>query len=132
MMRMLALAAVVVFANAAFAEDKKAKPSGNWVREVDGFEIRFAFKDDLVVTAKAGDAALTVTYKYEIDKEGVIKATVNEVKVKGDFPAHPEKGQEMSFKFTIDGKKAKLSDFKSKELGEAKDVLEGAYESKTD
>lgn len=138
-MRMLALSLIAAVAFTAQAEDKKAddkkapaKPTGTWVREVDGFNLRMAFGDDLKVTAKTGDNVLNVTFKYEIDKEGVITATVKDVTVKGEFPAKPEAGQTMSFTFKVDGKKAKLNDFKSKDLEHAKDVMEGEYATKTD
>jgi hypothetical protein len=134
-MRVLALAAIAVAAFAASAEDKKAPalPTGAWNREAEGVELRITFgKEDVKIIAKTGDATMTVTCKREIDKDGVIKVTVSDVKTKGEFPAVAKEGQEMSFKFTVDGKKAKLSDFKSKDFEHAKAVLEGDYESKSD
>ena len=67
-----------------------------------------------------------------MDKDGLLKLTVTDVTVKGDFPEPPKKDQEMTFKFAIDGKKAKLTDFASKDLGHAKAIVEGDYESKAD
>jgi hypothetical protein len=134
-MRVLALATIAAVALAAQAEDKKAPemPSGTWTHKTDELELRFTFKkDELKIVAKTGDATLTVTSKCEIDKDGMIKVTISDVKTKGDFPTEPKEGQEMTFKFSVDGKKAKLSDFKSKDLDHAKAVIEGEYESKSD
>jgi hypothetical protein len=133
------IVAMMVLGGTAWAEDKKAapaapaKPSGQWAHDSDSVEIVLNFqKDDLKLTAKLGDASVTVTCKWEMDKEGTIKATVTDVIVKGDFPEVPKKGIEMSFKFKVDGKKAKLSDFKSKDLDVAKPVMEGEYIPKAD
>lgn len=133
-MRMLALSMIAAVAFSANAEDKKApaKLKGSWTREADGIELRMTFSDDLKVLAKTGDASADCTFSYEIDKDGVITATLKDVKIKGDFPAKPESGQKLKFKFKVDGKKAKLFDFESKDLEHAKDALEGEYESKAD
>lgn len=118
----------------AVAEDKKdVKLSGTWVREAEGFEMKFAFKPEtMTIGAKAGDNGVTVTAKYTVEKDGTVKGTVTDVTVKGEFPNPPKKGFEFSFVFAIDGKKAKLSDFKGEDAEGAKAVVEGEYESKTD
>ncbi len=122
----------------AVAEDKKdekkaAKLSGVWVREAEGFEMKFAFKPEtMTISAKSGDNGVTVAAKYTVEKDGTIKGTATEVTVKGEFPNPPKKGFEFSFQFAIDGKKAKLTDFKGEEAEGAKAVVEGEYESKPD
>lgn len=132
-MRTLALA--LLAAVVAQADDKKVPtlPTGSWTHEAEGFEIRFTFKkEELKITAKNGENSAAVTCKCEIDKEGMIKATITEVKTKGELPGAPKADNVLNFKFTVDGKKAKLSDFKSADLDHAKAVLEGDYESKSD
>jgi hypothetical protein len=133
------LVAVLVVGSALGADDKKddkdkPKLSGTWVREVEGFEVKFQFPkaDQLKVTVMTGGNGAVVTAKYETDKDGVIKATVTEVEEKGEFPAKPAKGFEFSFKFKIDGKKASLSDFDGKDAENAKPVVEGEYQKKDD
>jgi len=122
----------------AVAEDKKdekkaVKLSGTWVREAEGFEMKFAFKPEtMTISAKAGDNVVTVVAKYTIEKDGTVKGTATEVTVKGEFPNPPKKGFEFSFLFAIDGKKAKLSDFKGEDAEGAKAVVECEYESKSD
>lgn len=118
----------------AQAEDKApALPTGIWTREAEGFNLRFTFKNkELTILAKTDEASVTVKCKIEIDSEGVIKATVTEASSKGDFPEVPKVDSEMQFKFKVDGKKAKLSEFTGKDLEHAKPIVEGEYESKVD
>lgn len=129
-----AMLLAVFAASLAQAEDKApALPTGSWTREAEGFNLRFTFnKDELTIIAKADQASVTVKCKIEINNEGIIKATVKEASSKGDFPEVPKVDSEMQFKFKIDGKKAKLSDFTGKDLEHAKPIVEGEYESKAD
>jgi hypothetical protein len=134
----LALGLFVLTAGLAFAEDKKddkkkvaPKLTGSWVRDADGTEIKFSFKEKtLDVGAKNGDNGMTATCEYTV-KDGVVKAKVTKVVEKGEFPAKPKEGFEFSFKITIKDKKATIDDFKS-ELDGAKAVIEGEYEKKDD
>jgi hypothetical protein len=118
------------------ADDKKAETKtlkGTWVREAEGIKITFAFKKDTyTATVAAGDNSVKVTCKYTIDKDGVVKSTVTDVEEKGEFPSKPPKGLEMSFKFTVDGKKAKLDDLKGEGTDAAKPAVEGEYEAMKD
>jgi hypothetical protein len=113
-------------------DDKKDQPiKGNWVREAEGIEIGFNFKtkDQLIVTASAGENGVTLTCKYEV-KDGKVSVTVTEVKEKGEFPSKPPKGYEFKFKFKVEKEKATLSDYEA-ENGEAvKPVVEGEYKEK--
>ncbi len=133
-MRVLALMLCVTVV--AVAEDKKAPamPTGNWTHEGDGATVRFRFKknDKLTVVAKIGEASVTCDCTCTIAADGTIKAKITEVTAKGDFPELPKADVEMSFKFTVKGKTAKLSEFKSKDLEHARDIVEGEYESKVD
>ncbi len=133
----LACAVLALAVGLSFAEDKKddkkkdAKLSGSWVRDADGTEIKFTFKDKtLDVGAKNGDNGMTATCDYTV-KDGVVTAKVTKVVEKGEFPAKPKEGFEFSFKITIKDKKATIDDFKS-ELDGAKAVVEGEYEKKDD
>lgn len=133
-----ALGLLVLTAGLALAEDKKdekkkdaPKLSGSWVRDADGTEIKFTFKEKtLDVGAKNGDNGMTATCDYTV-KDGVVSAKVTKVVEKGEFPAKPKEGFEFSFKITIKDKKATIDDFKS-DLDGAKAVVEGEYEKKDD
>jgi hypothetical protein len=134
-----ALVAVLLVGPVGRGDDKKddkdkAKLSGTWVREVEGFEVKFQFvkKDELTITVMTGGNGAVVKAKYEVDKDGAVKGTVTEVEEKGEFPAKPPKGLEFKFKFKIDGKKATLSDFEAKDAENAKPVVEGEYQKKED
>ena len=87
--------------------------------------------EEFRVGETAGNGAV-VKAKYTVDKDGVIKAKVTDVEEKGEFPAKPAVGFEFSFKFKIDGKTAKLTDFDGKDTENAKPVVEGDYEQKKD
>ncbi|MBL8866354.1 MAG: hypothetical protein JNK93_12410 [Planctomycetia bacterium] len=132
----LALGLLAITAGLALAEEKKDKKdapklAGSWVRDADGTEIKFTFKDKtLDVGAKNGDNGMTATCDYTF-KDGVVKAKVTKVVEKGEFPAKPNEGFEFSFKITVKEKKATIDDFKS-ELEGAKAVVEGEYEKKDD
>lgn len=132
----LACALLAIAAGFTVAEEKKVKKpapklSGSWVRDADGTEIKFTFKDKtLDVGAKNGDNGMTATCDYTV-KDGVVSAKVTKVVEKGEFPAKPKEGFEFSFKFTAKDKKAKIEEFKS-ELEGASAVIEGEYEKKDD
>jgi hypothetical protein len=133
-----ALLAAALFAGFApvRAEDKKdpkddkAKPTGVWSKEADGLKLSFDFSkpDVVIVIAGAGENTLTLTSKYKIEKDGLIKATTSKIEVKGEFPVKPKDGYNFEFKIKIDGKKAKISDFSaSEDADKAKEVVEGEY-----
>lgn len=129
------LAVVFALGTVTQADDKKAegksKLKGTWVREAEGLEIKIAFvkADEMTISVTAGDNGLKVTGSYKVEKDGTIKGTIKNVEEKGEFPSKPEKGQEFSFKFKIDGKKASLSDFEAGDDEGAKTVMEGDYEA---
>jgi hypothetical protein len=133
-----ALFGVLVLGPVASADDKKddkaTKPTGTWVREAEGFEVKFAFVKDgeMKITVMTGGNGAIVKAKYSVEKDGTIKGTVTDVEEKGEFPAKPPKGLEFSFKFKVDGKKAKLTDFTAENAENAKPVVEGEYEQKKD
>jgi hypothetical protein len=52
------------------------------------------------------------------------------VEEKGNFPPKPKKGLKLSFKWTVKGDTAKLSDLEGEGLENAKPVLEGEYKLK--
>lgn len=134
-----ALAAALFVGSVAVADEKKndkdkPKLSGTWAREVEGFEVKFAFAkaDEMKVTVMNGANGAVVKCKYTVDKDGVVKATVTDVEEKGEFPAKPAKGFEFELKFKIEGKKAKVSDFKGENADGAKPIIEGDYDEKKD
>lgn len=135
MTRLLIALLAVAFAGlgAARAEDKKddkAKPTGVWSKEADGLKLTFDFSkaDVLVLVAGAGENSLTVTGKYTVEKNGLIKVTSNKIEVKGEFPVKPKDGYTFEFKLKADGKTAKVTDFDANEhADEARSAVEGEY-----
>lgn len=116
-------------------DDKKAeKPAlkGTWTKETNGIvvDIKFGKDGEVAFVATAGENGVTVNCKYTVEKDGTIKAKVTGTEEKGSFPMRPKDGAEFSFKVKIDGKKATVSDFESKDLEGAKDAVEGEYASK--
>ena len=142
MSRLVASFLVVGIAGFAAAQEKKDEKkadaptlSGRWAKETEGFELTLKFdKDSSTMIAKAGDASVTVTSKYTVDKEGKVKAEVTEVKETGNFPSKPEKGTKFTFTFKVDekAKVAKLSDFEMPGVEGASSVVEGEYKLKKD
>lgn len=142
MLRFAFAVVAVGLASLAYADDKKdekkdekkvAAPTGTWTRSAEGLEVSFAFKKEtLTIGVAGGGNGITVKAKYTVEKDGSIKATITDVEEKGDFPNKPAKGLEFTFKFEIDGKKAKLTDFKAEGAEAAKPVVEGDYEAKKD
>jgi hypothetical protein len=133
-----ALAAALALGLAAPADDKKDDKDqplkGAWAKDVEGIELKFDFKTktELVITATNGDNGCTVTCKYEADKDGKFKATVTEVKVKGEFPQPPEVGYEFKCVFKIDKDTAKLTDYEAVNADQVRAIVEGEYKRKTD
>jgi len=129
----LTLSLFVGFFAIAADEKEPAAPTGVWNKEADGVVIQFDFSKvkALVVSATAGDKSLTMTCKYTIDKDGLIKATADKVENKNEFPVPTElkKGYEFKFKVKIDGKSAHITDFAA-ENSDAKNVVEGEYTKK--
>lgn len=135
MVRILASLLAVAVGFSVWAEDKKEEKQqlkGAWVREAEGIEIEFNFKTktEMLVVVTAGDNGVTLTCKYTVDKDNKVKATVTDVKEKGEFPAKPPKGYEFSFNFKIDKDTAKASDFQAENADEARAVVEGEYKAK--
>lgn len=138
MFRALAFAlAALALSNFVAADDKKKddkeKPalSGMWTRESGGLDLKFEFtgKDTLNMSAFAEDNGVIVTTKYTV-KDGVLKAKVTDVEVKGEFKNKPAKGLEFTFKWKVKGDTATLDDFEAEGLEAAKAVLEGEYAKK--
>ena len=127
------LAVALAGLGAARAEDKKddkAKPTGVWSKEADGLKLTFDFgkADILVLVAAAGENSLTVTGKYTVEKDGLIKVKSDKIVVKGEFPVKPKDGYTFEFKLKADGKTAKVTDFDANESAdEARHAVEGEY-----
>jgi hypothetical protein len=143
MFRLLSAAvAVALLGGYGFADDKKPvedkpaekkdekKLSGVWMKEADGLTLIFDFtkKDELVMTVAAGENGLLITSKLTTDKDGRVKAKATKVETKGEFPVKLMDDYECSFNIVIDGKTAKISDFKASEHEEqGKGAVEGDY-----
>ncbi|MFO0805348.1 MAG: hypothetical protein U0791_19765 [Gemmataceae bacterium] len=132
-MRMLGSILTLVLCGFAAAEDKDnpAAPAGAWVREASGFDLKIEFtgKDVLKLSAMADANGAIVTSKYAV-KDGVVKAKITKVEVKGEFKAAPKEGVEFRFKWKVKGDTATLDDFEGDGLEHAKPVLEGEYAKK--
>lgn len=126
--------AMIALAGVAIAEDKKDdKPalSGMWVREANGLDLKVEFvgKDVVKMSAMADENGVTVTSKYTV-KDGMVKAKVTKVEIKGEFKAAPKEGLEFTFKWKVKGDTATLDDFEGEGLENAKPVVEGEYAKK--
>jgi len=130
------LLAVAVAAGFAVAADEKKEDKavlkGTWTKETNDLtvDVKFGKEGELAFVATAGDNGVTVNCKYTVEKDGTIKAKVKSTEEKGSFPAKPKDDSEFTFKFKIDGKSAKLSDFEAKDLDGGKEAVEGEYSSK--
>jgi major membrane immunogen (membrane-anchored lipoprotein) len=117
----------------ATAEDDKKDPpiKGAWVKsEGESVSLDFKAKDKLIVTVTVGDSKVVATCTCEVDKDGLVKATIKEVG--GDAPEKPPVGYEFKFKFKVDKEKktAKLSDFEGENADGARAIMEGEYKPK--
>lgn len=113
-------------------KNEKAAPSGVWVREANGIDLKVEFvgKDTVNISAFHDENGVTAVCKYTTDKDGRLKAKITEVKEKGEFKNKPAVGVEFSFTWKAKGDTATLDDLKGEELENAKPVLEGDYERK--
>jgi hypothetical protein len=130
-----ALVLMIAFASRADAEqDPKDAPalSGTWLREANGLDLKieFAGKDTLKIAVFGGDNGVIVTSKYTVDKDGLVKAKITDVEMKGTFPAKPPKGLEFSFQWKVKGDTATLDNIKGEGLDDARPVFEGDYQKK--
>lgn len=128
-----AFAVVLVASGGTLAQDatkeKKAGPSGVWVREAGGVEVKLDFtagKGSLKASMSKGDDGVTATCMYEI-KDGVLKGEVTGVEEKGTFPNKPPVGFTFGFKWAAKGGTAELSDLTGDFADNAKPLIEGEY-----
>jgi predicted metal-binding protein len=131
-MRMMSIVALLCFASAAMSDEKK--PSGTWVKKVEGFEIKFAFKkgDVMVFSMGSSNESCQLESKCTFEKDGVVKCKVSKYTKNGNFPEVKE-GFEFSFKFSAKDKSAKVSDINAADIDDtAKTFVEGDYEKATD
>lgn len=124
----LALALVGLGASSAPADDKEKVTV--WVREVGEVTLTFEIgKDTAKYIVAAGDNGCTVTAKITKEKD-VVTSEVTDVKVKGEFPGTPKKGDKVSFKWVEKGDTATLSDLTGEGTDGAKEVIEGEYKKR--
>ncbi len=110
-------------------KDKKAGPTGVWVREASGFDLKIDFtggKGTFKASMSNGNAGCFTTCKYEF-KDGVVKAEITAVEEKGSFPSPPSVGFEFSFKWAPKDDTAELSDLTGDFAENAKPIIEGEY-----
>ena len=111
------------------SKDKKAGPTGTWVRAVDGCDLKVDFtggKGTFKASISKGVDGCYTVCKYEI-KDGVVKAEVTKVEEKGSFPNPPPVGFEFSFKWAVKGDTAELSDLTGNFAEPAKALIRGEY-----
>jgi hypothetical protein len=128
-----AFAAVLVATGGSAAQDakteKKAGPSGKWVREAGGLELKIDFtggKGSFKASMFKGDDGVFTTCTYAF-KDGVVKAEVATVEEKGNFPNRPPVGFAFGFKWAAKGDAAELSDLTGDFADGAKGVIEGEW-----
>ena len=110
-------------------DEKRAGPTGVWVRETDGIVLKLDFtggKGALKASVTKGDDGCSTTCKYEF-KDGVVKAEVTAVEVKGNFPNPPPVGFEFGFKWAPKADTAELSGLTGDFAEAAKSIIEGEY-----
>ena len=135
MFRLLAGLCALVVVSFAPAQEKKADdkapagPSGTWIREANGLDLKFEFAkgDTFKVSAFGGDNGVIVTCKYTVEKDGTVKATISKVEEKGMFASKPPEGLEFSFKWKVKDDTATLDDVKGDDVDPLRAHLEGEY-----
>jgi hypothetical protein len=129
---MLSIAVLFAFGSVATAEDKK--PEGTWGKKAEGFDIKVTFKkgDMLTFVMDNGNDKMELEAKCTFEKENVIKCKTTKYTKTGNGPDIKE-GFEFSFKFKVDGKKAKMSDIEAEGVDEGgKQLVGGDYEKAAD
>lgn len=131
MFRMLAGAVALVLVAPVVADDKKDdKAETTWVRDAEGFDLKFVVgKDTAKFVVAAGDNGLVVTGKLKAEKD-LVTFEVTDIKEEGNFPQKPKKGDKFSFKWEVKGDTATISDLKGDIADEAKPVVGGEYKKK--
>lgn len=132
----LGLAVAFLFAAAVEAQDKKEKaakkPTGTWVREVNGFTLKFTFRaNDLTIDVKDNDGnTISIEADYGVTKDGTAYGIMTKVTNKG-IEKGPEKGDLFSMKFSVTDKEMTFSDFKGTHANEeSRKLVEGVYTKK--
>ncbi len=132
-MRMILGIILVACIGTVHAADKKPALMGSWLKNADGFELKFTFeKDDkFTFSMSNGTDGATIKSKYKLGKDDMVKSEVQEFEKMGNFPKDVEKGYQFKFKIKIKGDKAIISDIEGKEIDDAaKSIIEGTYDKK--
>jgi hypothetical protein len=132
-MRILSIAALLVFVGSAAAEEKKL--TGSWSKKADEQELKIVFLKDnmLQFSISHGDDGCVVDAKYTVDGDGVLKCELTKFEKKGNFPVEKGKGYKFSFKAEMKDKVVKLTQFDGDEISDdAKAAIEGDYEKVAD
>jgi hypothetical protein len=129
------LAGLVVWATAAPAEDKKdtAALSGTWMMKGGEMKIVFADKETMKVYPHGNkEDVLAIVCGYTVEKDGLVKAKVNELQgeAKDKAKDHVPVGVEFTFKWKVKDDTAKLDDVKGEKADVFKNHMEGEYEKK--
>jgi hypothetical protein len=138
-MRMTAILALFCFVTPAAAEDKKEKPkenklSGSWIRESNGFTMKFSFLKGNMMKASIGNGSdgCNLEAKYSIAKDGTVKCELTKYEKMGNF-IDKEKGYKFSFKLEIKGEVAKMSAIVGDDIDDqGKMVMEGDHKKLKD
>jgi len=129
------LAGLGVCAAAAPAEEKKDKAalSGTWMMKGGEMKIVFADKDTMKVYPHGNkEDVLAIVCNYSVEKDGLVKAKVNELQgeAKDKAKDHVPVGVEFTFKWKVKDDTAKLEDVKGEKADVFKNHMEGEYEKK--
>ena len=128
------LAGLGVCATAAPAEDKKDKAalSGTWMMKGGEIKIVFADKEMKVYPHGNKEDVLAIICGYTVEKDGLVKAKVNELQgeAKDKAKDHVPVGVEFTFKWKVKDGTAKLDEVKGENTDIFKNHMEGEYEKK--
>lgn len=119
---------VAVQAQDAKKDAKESKLSGKWERKASNWTVTFDFKkgDKLgVKIANDGGDSIDIEAAYTLDKEGLLKGTIEKVEAKGTDG--PEKGEKFSFKVEAKADSLTIKDLDSKGGDEVKQIVQGEY-----
>jgi hypothetical protein len=135
--QVLALVSGYAGAMAQPADDKKdhkdkSTLSGTWVKKGGKIEIVFADKDVLKIYPHGGDDTTVVVCDYTAEKDGLVKAKVNELQGEGTAKLQGKVPVGLEFTFTWKGKDntARLDDVKGEKADVIKAHMPGDYEKK--
>lgn len=128
MVRTFAVGMLLAVSVQAADEPKRAQTT--WTRTAGDIELTFEVGATAgKYTIQFGDNRCAVTSKLTFNGDAVT-SEVTEVEVKGEIPAPPKKGDKLTFKWTVKGDTATLTELKGDNTELVKTTVEGEYKKK--